>query len=203
MKTIEYYYALASPWSFLGNKKLLQIAERFDLTIDPIIIDYDEMFEAAETVPLPKRPRLRKQYRLIDLKRWGDFRQVPINAEPKFYAGEVEEPNEREAALMVVAAKLEGLDSLKLAHAISRALWVEERFPFVREELITIANAEGFEGEALLEKAHEDATSAAYSDNTQASIERGAFGMPFYIVDEEPYWGQDRLELLEHRLATA
>ena len=203
MKTIEYYYALASPWSFLGNGKLLQIAERFDLTIDPIIIDYDEMFEAAETVPLPRRPRLRKQYRLIDLKRWGDFRKVPINAEPKFYEGEVEEPNEREAALMVVAAKLEGLDSLKLAHAISRALWVEERFPFVREELITIANAEGFEGEALLEKAHEDATVAAYSDNTQASIERGAFGMPFYIVDEEPYWGQDRLELLEHRLATA
>ncbi len=203
MKTIEYYYALASPWSFLGNAKLLQIAERFDLTIDPIIIDYDEMFEAAETVPLPRRPRLRKQYRLIDLKRWGDFRKVPINAEPKFYEGEVEEPNEREAALMVVAAKLEGLDSLKLAHAISRALWVEERFPFVREELITIANAEGFEGEALLEKAHEDATVAAYSDNTQASIERGAFGMPFYIVDEEPYWGQDRLELLEHRLATA
>ena len=186
MKTIEYYYALASPWSFLGNAKLLQIAERFDLTIDPIIIDYGEMFEAAETVPLPRRPRLRKQYRLIDLKRWGDFRKVPINAEPKFYEGEVEEPNEREAALMVVAAKLEGLDSLKLAHAISRALWVEERFPFVREELITIANAEGFEGEALLEKAHEDATTAAYSNNTQASIERGAFGMPFYIVDEEP-----------------
>ena len=203
MKTIEYYYALASPWSFLGNGKLLQIAERFDLTIDPIIIDYDEMFEAAETVPLPRRPRLRKQYRLIDLKRWGDFRKVPINAEPKFYEGEVEEPNEREAALMVVAAKLESLDSLKLAHAISRALWVEERFPFVREELITIANAEGFEGEALLEKAQEDATAAAYSDNTQASIERGAFGMPFYIVDEEPYWGQDRLELLEHRLANA
>ena len=203
MKTIEYYYALASPWSFLGNGKLLQIAERFDLTIDPIIIDYDEMFEAAETVPLPRRPRLRKQYRLIDLKRWGDFRKVPINAEPKFYEGEVEEPNEREAALMVVAAKLEGLDSLKLAHAISRALWVEERFPFVREELISIANAEGFEGVALLEKAHEDATVAAYSDNTQASIKRGAFGMPFYIVDEEPYWGQDRLELLEHRLANA
>ena len=203
MKTIEYYYALASPWSFLGNGKLLQIADRFDLTIDPIIIDYDEMFEAAETVPLPRRPRLRKQYRLIDLKRWGDFRQVPINAEPKFYEGEVEEPNEREAALMVVAAKREGLESLKLAHAISRALWVEERFPFVREELITIAYAEGFDGEALLEKAHEDATAAAYSDNTQASIERGAFGMPFYIVDEEPYWGQDRLELLEHRLATA
>ena len=201
VKTIEYYYALASPWSFLGNGKLLQIADRFNLKIDPIIIDYDEMFEAAETVPLPRRPRLRKQYRLIDLKRWGDFRGIPINAEPEFYEGEVEEPNEREAALMMVAAKQDGLDSLKLAHAISRALWVEERFPFVREELVTIADAEGFDGEALLEKAHEEATAAAYTDNTRRSIDRGVFGMPFYIVDEEPYWGQDRLELLEHRLA--
>ena len=68
MKTIEYYYALASPWSFLGNGKLLQIAERFDLTIDPIIIDYGEMFEAAETVPL-QGDASRKQYRLINLKR--------------------------------------------------------------------------------------------------------------------------------------
>lgn len=202
MRTIEYYFALASPWSFLGNEKLLQIADRFDLTVAPIIIDYDEMFDAAETVPLPKRPRLRKQYRLVDLARWGEFRNVPINAEPKFYQGEVEEPNEREAALMVVAAKRAGLDSLKLAHAISRALWVEERFPFVRDELISIANAEGFDGAGLIEKAQDDETAAAYSENTRSSIERGVFGMPFYIVNDEPYWGQDRLELLEHRLQT-
>ncbi len=200
MQTIEYYFALASPWSFLGNEKLQQIADKFSLTIDPIIIDYEEMFEAAETVPLPQRPLLRKQYRLIDLKRWGAFRNIPINAEPKYYRGEVEEPDEREAALMVVAAKLKGLDALKLAHAISRALWVEERYPFGREELIAIADAEGFDGAALLNATHQAETSATYSENTQLSIQRGVFGMPFYIVRGQPYWGQDRLELLEYHL---
>ena len=200
MQTIEYYFALASPWSFLGNDKLRQIADKFGLIIDPIIIDYDEMFEAAETVPLPQRPILRKQYRLIELKRWGEFRNVPINAEPKHYLGEVEEPDEREAALMVVAAKLEGMDALKLAHAISRALWVEERYPFGREELIAIANTEGLDGARLLKASLEKKTAAAYSNNTQLSIQRGVFGMPFYIVEGQPYWGQDRLELLEHHL---
>ena len=43
---------------------------------------------------------------------------------------------------MVVAAKEAGLDSLKLAHAISRALWAEERNPFNKNELIRIADAE-------------------------------------------------------------
>ena len=146
MKTIEYYYALASPWSFLGNQKLIEIANAHNFKIDPIIIDYDEMFSAAKTVPLPQRPILRKKYRLVELRRWATFRRVKFNAEPKYYKGEVEEPNERQGALMVVAAKEAGLDSLKLAHAISRALWAEERNPFNKNELIRIADAEGFDG---------------------------------------------------------
>ena len=200
METLEYYYALASPWSFIGNLKLIEIAAAHNLTIDPIIIDYDEMFRVAETVPLPKRPILRKKYRLIDLKRWADFRKVEFNAEPKFYEGEVEEPNERDGACMVVAAKEAGLDSLRLAHAISRALWAEERFPFTKDELIQIANTEGFDGDELWEKTKDESIVLAYQANTQKSIERGVFGMPFYIVRDQPYWGQDRLELLEHQL---
>ena len=202
MKTIEYYYALASPWSFLGNQKLIEIAKAHNLEIDPIIIDYDEMFSAAKTVPLPQRPILRKKYRLVELRRWATFRHVKFNAEPKYYKGEVEEPNERQGALMVVAAKEAGLDSLKLAHAISRALWAEERNPFNKNELIRIADAEGFDGFSLYERTNDEEIIAAYSANTQKSIEREVFGMPFYIVHGQPYWGQDRLELMEYVLST-
>lgn len=202
MKTIEYYYALASPWSFLGNQKLIEIANAHNLEIDPIIIDYDEMFSAAKTVPLPQRPILRKKYRLVELRRWATFRHVTFNAEPKYYKGEVEEPNERQGALMVVAAKEAGLDSLKLAHAISRALWAEERNPFNKNELIRIADVEGFDGFSLYERTNDEEIIAAYLANTQKSIEREVFGMPFYIVDGQPYWGQDRLELLEYVLST-
>ena len=201
LDTLEYYYALASPWSYLGNDRLRASADEFGFSIDPIIIDYDVMFEAAGTVPLPQRPRLRKEYRLVDLARWAAFRDVPINVEPKFYQGEVEEPNERDGALMVVAAKLEGMDSLKLAHAISRALWAEERFPFVEAELIDIANSEGFDGAALWTRAHEADVAEKYEEDTRKSVERGVFGMPFYILRGAPYWGQDRLELLAHHAA--
>ncbi|GIS90993.1 MAG: 2-hydroxychromene-2-carboxylate isomerase [Pseudomonadota bacterium] len=179
METLEYYYALASPWSFIGNQKLIEIAAAHDLTIDPIIIDYDEMFRAADTIPLPQRPILRKKYRLIDLKRWAEFRNVEFNTEPEFYEGEVKEPNEREGACMVVAAKEAGLDSLRLAHAISRALGAEERFPFTKDELIRIANTEEFDGDELGEKAKDESTALTYQANTRKSIERGVFGCHF------------------------
>ena len=70
-RVIEYYYALASPWSYLGNALLKEIATRHDVNIDPIIIHYDHMFYAAGTIPLPRRPALRKAYRLVELERWS------------------------------------------------------------------------------------------------------------------------------------
>lgn len=194
---VEYYFALASPWAFLGNDMLRRIAAETGVAIDPILIDYDRLFEATGTIPLPKRPPLRKAYRQIELRRWSDVRGVPLVPEPRYYQGEIEEPDERQAALVVTAAKQAGLDSLKLAHAISRAVWAEERFPFTPDELRTIADAEGFDGDALLRAAAAPEVGRTYEAMTDQAIQRGVFGMPFYIFNGEPFWGQDRLELLE------
>ena len=200
-RVIEYYFALASPWSYLGNDRLRAIAAAHDVSIDPVIVDYDRMFAAAGTIPLPERPPLRKAYRLVELRRWSAWRGVPLVPEPRHYRGEVEEPDERLAALMVTAARAAGEDSLALAHAISRALWAEERFPFVRAELLSLAAETGFDGPSLLAAAEEPETERLYEAQTERAIDRGVFGMPFYIFRDEPFWGQDRLEMLEAALA--
>lgn len=201
-RIVEYYYALASPWSYLGNDRLREIASAHDVAIDPVIVDYDPMFDAAGTVPLPQRPALRKAYRLVELRRWSAWRGVSLVPEPRHYRGEVEEPDERLAALVVTAAKAAGADSLALAHAIGRALWAEERFPFVREELLSIAAENGFDGPSLLAAAEHPETARRYEEQTERAIARGVFGMPFYIFRDEPFWGQDRLEMLEAALAS-
>ena len=200
-RTLEYYYALASPWSYLGNDRLREIAAAHGAAIDPVIVDYDRMFAAAGTVPLPERPPLRKAYRLVELRRWSAWRGVPLVPEPRHYRGEVEEPDERLAALMVTAARAAGEDSLALAHAIGRALWAQERFPFVRSELLSIAQGIGLDGPLLLAAAERPETARLYEGQTERAIARGVFGMPFYIWRDEPFWGQDRLEMLDAALA--
>ena len=199
---IEYYFALASPWSYLGNDRLRAIAAARGVSIDPIIIDYDTLFAATGTIPLPQRPPLRKAYRLVELRRWSAWRGVPLVPEPRHYGGERDEPDERLAALMVTAAKAAGEDSLRLAHAIGRALWAEDRFPFVRDELLSIAKANGYDGASLLTAAEAPGTARSYEAQTRKAIDRGVFGMPFYIFRDEPFWGQDRLEMLEAALAS-
>ena len=202
-EVIEYYYALASPWSYLGNDELKRLASIFKKTIDPIIIDYDVMFEASGTIPLPKRPPLRKSYRLKELARWSKKRGVELDPEPPFYKGEEEEPDELLAALMVTAIKMTGGDSLELAHAISRALWAENRFPFTESELFSIATELQLKPLELISRARSEEVSQFYRDQTQKAIDRGVFGMPFYIYKDEPFWGQDRLEMLADALSAA
>ena len=201
LPVVEYYFALASPWSYLGNDRLREIAAAHGAAIDPVIVDYDRMFAAAGTIPLPQRPPLRKAYRLVELRRWSAWRGVPLVPEPRHYRGEVEEPDERLAALMVTAARAAGEDSLALAHAIGRALWAEERFPFVHSELLSIAQAIGLDGPSLLAAAERPETARLYESQTERAIARGVFGMPFYIWRDEPFWGQDRLEMLDAALA--
>jgi carboxymethylenebutenolidase len=40
-----------------------------------------------------------------------------------------------------------------------------------------------------------------YEANTQQAIAAGVFGAPSYVIDGEIFWGQDRLDFVDRRLA--
>ena len=40
-----------------------------------------------------------------------------------------------------------------------------------------------------------------YEANTQAAIEQGVFGMPTFVIGDELFWGQDRLDFVARALA--
>ena len=44
---------------------------------------------------------------------------------------------------------------------------------------------------------------ADYDLLTDEAIARQVFGAPTYIVDDEPFWGQDRLDFVDRKLAAA
>ena len=54
---------------------------------------------------------------------------------------------------------------------------------------------------ARIEDAHSQAAHVRYEANTQRAIAAGVFGAPTYIIDGEMFWGQDRLDFVQRRLA--
>ncbi|MDX5379011.1 MAG: DsbA family protein, partial [Halomonas sp.] len=64
-----------------------------------------------------------------------------------------------------------------------------------------IADSYGLDGRALLQEADTESGQQRLDEACEQAIAAGCFGAPWYDVDGEPFWGQDRLELVEKKLA--
>ncbi len=65
-----------------------------------------------------------------------------------------------------------------------------------------VAEAFGIERDTVLAALQEGAVKERLRQETEAAIGRGVFGSPFVIVDDEPFWGNDRLDQVDRWLKT-
>lgn len=67
--------------------------------------------------------------------------------------------------------------------------------------LKTLAERQGWDAEDLADAAQDPAVVEEYADNTQTAIALGVFGAPSYVINGEVFWGQDRLDFVDRKLA--
>lgn len=195
-KEIDYYISLNSPWTYLGSRRLEEIvqAHRVEVRVKPV--DFATIFPSTGGLPLAKRAPERQAYRLVELARWREVRGLPLNLHPKFFPAA-----EGTAACAVIAAGEAGGDPLKLAHAILRAVWAEERNIADPGTLDALADETGHQGPDITAKAADEEVRRKYRDLTAEALAAGVFGAPTYIFAGEMFWGQDRLDFLDRALA--
>ena len=91
--------------------------------------------------------------------------------------------------------------AVKLAHAILKAVWQEERHPADPAELAALIRSVGLDADAVMKLAADPKWTAQREAETRAALARGVFGAPSYVIGEDIFWGQDRLAFVERRLA--
>ena len=194
---IDYYLAPQSPWTYLGHERFVRMAAQAGASVNVLPVDLGgKIFPVSGGLPLSQRPPQRQAYRLLELARWRDFLQLPLNIKPRFFpvAGD-------DAARLIIAVeKSDGsAAALRLTGAVLAAVWAQERDianPATRAELLAECDLSA----QCATDAQSAAVQAAYERNTQQAIEAGVFGAPSYVADGELYWGQDRLDFLQRRL---
>lgn len=196
-KTVEYFVAPQSPWTYFGNARLIAIAKEHHANIALKPTDMVKVFAASGGVPVAQRPAQRQAYRLAELARWRDFLGMPLNLHPAFFPVS----GEPGARLIIAALQRDGTDAgLALLGALGRACWVEEKNIADSATLVAVADSIGLKGTDLIELSGTQAVHAEYQQNTEQAIADNVFGVPWYRVDGEGYWGQDRLDFVERML---
>ncbi|MFT5644064.1 MAG: 2-hydroxychromene-2-carboxylate isomerase [Janthinobacterium sp.] len=193
-KVCRYFFVPQSPWSYLGHARLIALAKQHGVQIEVCPFDLGKVFSVSGGLPLSKRAPQRQAYRLQELARWSELLHTPLNVHPKFFpvSGDA-------AAKLIIATRLAlGVDvALELTQAIMRALWEEEKNIGDEETLTQIANACELDGRMLVKSSATASVQAEYDRNTDEAMAASVFGAPWYIVDGDGYWGQDRLDFVE------
>jgi carboxymethylenebutenolidase len=195
---VDYFASLNSPWTHLGAARLEAAAARHGATLRIYPVDFGTIFSASGGLPLPKRSPQRQAYRLQELERWRAHLGIPIHIKPRFFPAAEQLP-----AGCVIAARetLGDQPAIRLAHRVLKALWEEERDTGDPDVLAALIEEIGLKAAPLLGLGGEDRWAEQRALDTQAALARGVFGAPSYVVGEEIFWGQDRLDFLERRLA--
>ena len=194
---VDYYFAPNSPWTYLGHARFASMLAETGASVRLLPIDLGQVFTVSGGLPLPQRAPQRQAYRLVELKRFADALALPLVVQPRFFpvAGLA-------ASLLIVVTEqvLGTAAAMRLTGAIGAAVWAQERDIADAATLAALLGECGLDA-GLLSQSQSGEVQNRYAQNTQAAIEAGVFGAPSYVVDGELFWGQDRLDFVERRLA--
>ncbi|MCF6444105.1 2-hydroxychromene-2-carboxylate isomerase [Nereida sp. MMG025] len=195
MAHIDYFFATLSPFTYLAGTRLEQMCKEHDVTITYKPLDIMALFGRTGGVPPKDRHPNRQEYRLQELRRRAALAGLPINMKPAHWP-----TNPAPSSYAIIAAQASGQGDVgALVHAYTRAVWAEDRDVADDAVVRDILEANGFDAgladSGLLEGAE------TYAANLEEAVNRGAFGAPFYITDQdERFWGHDRLDDLQAHL---
>jgi 2-hydroxychromene-2-carboxylate isomerase len=84
--------------------------------------------------------------------------------------------------------------------AMFSAFWIDAVNVTDRGEVVRYLEAAGLEGSSILTKAEKPEYAKRLESNTQLAADRRVFGSPTFIVGDDIFFGNDRLDFLEERL---
>ena len=196
--SIDYYFTPQSPWTYLGHQRFSDMARAAGAAVRVLPADMGKVFSVSGGLPLGKRAPQRQAYRLQELARFSQHLGLPMNLQPTFFPVAGDDASR----LIIAVSQQDGPDAaMRLSGAIFTAVWAQQRNIADAAVLGALLGECGLDAQRLAQSA-EAGVQAAYDSNTQEAIDTGVFGAPTFVVDGEMFWGQDRLDFVERKLAS-
>jgi 2-hydroxychromene-2-carboxylate isomerase len=188
---IDFYFEFSSPYGYIASELVEEVERRTGraMTWRPILLG--PMFKATGQAPLTEIP-LKGEYAKRDFLRSAAFHRVPYRHPSKFPIGTV-----AAARAFYWLTDRDPQLARRVAKSLYRAFFVEDRDISAPATVVEIAAKEGVDAGELATALEDPALKDRTKREVEAAMARGVFGSPFFIVDGEPFWGNDRLPMLE------
>ncbi|MBD9606542.1 MULTISPECIES: 2-hydroxychromene-2-carboxylate isomerase [Pseudomonas] len=189
-KTVEFFFDLGSPATYLAYTQLPKICAQTDsqLIYKPMLLG--GVFKAtgnASPVTIPAKGR----YMFQDLDRYAKRYGVPLKFNPHFPI------NTLMLMRVVTGMQLRHPERFQaFIDCLFHALWVEGCSLDDPATVAAVLTQNGFDPNEVLSLAADENVKAALKKNTEEAVQRGVFGAPSMFVGNQLFFGQDRLDFV-------
>src|SRR6218665_1666335 len=191
---IQFYFDFSSPYAYLASEWIEAVAARHGRRVQWHAILLGVTFQAAGLRPPVEHP-IKREYALRDFARSAHFAGLPYL-----------QPAEFPIATQHAARVFWWLEAQDPARAVA---WARAGLRAYFTRGVVLSNPSALKALATETGLDADAAEAAWNDPAwklrlkaanEAAIAAGVFGAPYFIIDGESFWGNDRQAQIERWL---
>ena len=188
---VDFYFEFSSPYGYIASQLAEDLERRVgrSMTWRPFLLG--PVFKLTGSAPLVEIP-MKGEYSKRDFVRSARLHGVPFSYPAKFPIGTV-------AAMRAFywAHDRDPAKARALAKALYKAYFTEGKDISAAATVIDVAKSVGLDTEALAKALEDPMLKERAKREVDGAIAAGVFGSPFFVVDGEPFWGVDRIPMLE------
>ena len=193
-RPIDFYFDFSSPYSYIASEWIDALAARHGRTVTWKAILLGATFQAAE-LKSPVSYPIKREYSLHDFERSARFAGVPLTNPPKFPI-----PTQNAARVFWWLSDQGGERATQWARHCLRGFFARGVDLSDPAQLRQLAEDFGIGADAAEAVWNDPVWKQRLKAENEAAIAVGVFGAPFFMVDGEPFWGNDRRPQIERWL---
>ena len=188
MKDIDFYFSIGSTYTYLSVTRILDVEKKNQVKFNWKPFSVRMIMKEMNNIPFPKDKINKVNYMWRDIERRAEgykfFAKTPV----PYPLSEFDLANQ----IAILGLKMGwGVEYVRLTYK----KWFQEgKEPVVEPSISEVCKELGLNKDEIIIETKTKEIKDEYFLNTDAARENKVFGSPSFIVDNELFWGDDRME---------
>ena len=192
-KSIHFYFDYISPYAYFAWRRLPSLAKKYNRQIEAHPIVFGKLLDKwgqLGPAEIPPKNNWLNQYCL----RYSAINGFEYNPPKKH-------PFNPLAALRMSLKEVSGINQFQVIDAIFEGGWSQGADLGDLPTLISLLEKQSIDGENVSQQISKRYVKNLLVNETKVAIDKGVFGVPSIIIDDNLFWGNDQMEHIELLLA--
>jgi 2-hydroxychromene-2-carboxylate isomerase len=188
VNNIDFYFSIGSTYTYLTVTRILDVENKHQVKFNWKPFSVRAIMKEMNNIPFPKEKMNKVNYMWRDIERraegYGFFAKTPV----PYPLSEFDLANQ---IAILGLEKDWGIDYIRLTYK----KWFQEgKEPAIEPSISEVCNELKLNKDEISSEALKKEIQDKYEANTNSARENKIFGSPSFVVKNEVFWGDDRME---------